>query len=442
MLIPIATPSRLREASNVFQSAASQVLAVLMLIALCMPASALAQTFIGDDDGDGVLVIDTFEGYTVGDPLAGTGLPYFVFSGNGASVNGITASNDAASVNSSTISLEASLEGGDGTGFLGFGRGVNSEANPEGYDVSGLGTDPYVTMSLQSTATVQYGLIIELQEDTNGNGAFEGGSEDNFRYTHTVNPNTSGYEELSIQLSQITAFNMADDGVLDPTRIGNIVFLIAGDQAGIPAQPFTVNVDELGFTDDGSALPVELAGFTVRASGNDAVLSWQTLSETNNDRFDVQLASRGAPFRTVGTVRGAGTTTEMQRYQFRVSSLDPGVHQFRLRQVDIDGTASLSDIRTLSIGTDAPFTMMKRTANPVRMGQAATMSFIARDSQPVRVELFNVLGQRVRTISAGTTSAGAETMVRIPTGNLASGQYFVRMTGASFTQTERLSVIR
>ena len=86
--------------------------------------------------------------------------------------------------------------------------------------------------------------------------------------------------------------------------------------------------------------------------------------------------------------------------------------------------------------------MMKRTANPVRMGQAATMSFIARDSQPVRVELFNVLGQRVRTISAGTTSAGAETMVRIPTGNLASGQYFVRMTGASFTQTERLSVIR
>jgi hypothetical protein len=70
------------------------------------------------------------------------------------------------------------------------------------------------------------------------------------------------------------------------------------------------------------------------------------------------------------------------------------------------------------------------------------MSFIVKDSEPVRVELFNVLGQRVQTISSGPVSPGTETMVRISTDNLASGQYFVRLTGASFTQTERLSVIR
>jgi hypothetical protein len=70
------------------------------------------------------------------------------------------------------------------------------------------------------------------------------------------------------------------------------------------------------------------------------------------------------------------------------------------------------------------------------------MSFIVKENEPVRVELFNVLGQRVQTISTGSVSPGAETMVRIPTDDLASGQYFVRMTGSSFTQTERLSVIR
>jgi hypothetical protein len=415
----------------------------LLLIALFTPSSVMAQTFVGDNDGDGLIAIDTFESFAVGDGIGGTNLPFFVFGGNGATFNGLTASNNVPSAGiNTTVSAEASISGGDGNGFVGFGKGVNSDVEDNGFDISGLGSDPSVVFYLESTATTQYGLIVEIQEDTNGNGVFDGATEDNFRSTYTVDPSTSGYEFVSIPLSQFAALNNADDGALDRTQVGNVLFLIAGDQAGLPAEAFTLNIDEFGFSDDGSPLPVELAGFNVRASDNDAVLTWQTLSETDNDRFDVQLASRGSQFRTVGTVRGAGTTTEMQRYQFRVPSLDPGVHQFRLRQVDIDGTATLSDTRTLSIGTDAPFTMMKRTANPVSMGQTATMSFIVKENEPVRVELFNVLGQRVQTISTGSVSPGAETMVRIPTDDLASGQYFVRMTGSSFTQTERLSVIR
>ncbi len=406
-------------------------------------------TFIGDDNGDGILVADTFEDYTVGDPIGGTGQPYFVFADNGATLDNLTVSNDvpqggtsSISTNNTTKALEATISGGDGNGFAGFGKGVNSEADSVGFDVSGLGNDPFLTMYFQSNATTEYGLIVELQEDTDGDGAFEGGTEDNFRFTYTVDPNTSGYEFLSIQLSQITAFNNADDGVLDPQRVGNIVFLIAGDQAGLPAETFTLNVDDLGFTDDGSPLPVELAGFDARLDGRDAVLSWQTLSETNNAGFDVQVASGEADFLTVGSTDGAGTTTEPQRYTFRVPNLDPGVHRFRLRQVDVDGTTTLSEVQMLTIGSTTPFTMIQNTANPVQRGQTAHMKFMVGDREPVQATLYNVLGQRLRTLFDDTATPGAVTPMTIRTDDLASGVYFIRITGRSFSRTEQISVVR
>jgi len=200
-------------------------------------------------------------------------------------------------------------------------------------------------------------------------------------------------------------------------------------------------IDAVTYT-AGGPLPVELAGFDARLDGSDAVLSWRTLSETNNAGFDVQVASGEADFLTVGSVDGAGTTTEPQRYTFRVPNLDPGVHRFRLRQVDVDGTTTLSEVQMLTLGSTAPFTMVQNTANPVQSGQTAQMKFIVGEREPVKAELYNVLGQRVRTLLDATVTPGAVTPMSIRTDDLASGVYFIRITGATFSRTEQISVVR
>ena len=353
---------------------------------------------------------------------------------------------DVPSENGGSSALAAEFQSGMDGGFVG-GFAKSNLLN------IGTADEPRVNLYYKfnaSSPNSEFVLEVNVQEDenlngtydTDGDGVFEGGTEDNFRFTYTVDPNTSGYEFLSIQLSQITAFNNADDGVLDPQRVGNIVFLIAGDQAGLPAETFTLNVDDLGFTDDGSPLPVELAGFDARLDGRDAVLSWQTLSETNNAGFDVQVASGEADFLTVGSTDGAGTTTEPQRYTFRVPNLDPGVHRFRLRQVDVDGTTTLSEVQMLTIGSTTPFTMIQNTANPVQRGQTAHMKFMVGDREPVQAALYNVLGQRVRTLFDDTATPGAVTPMTIRTDDLASGVYFIRITGRSFSRTEQISVVR
>jgi hypothetical protein len=227
-------------------------------------------------------------------------------------------------------------------------------------------------MYIKSNATTEYTLEINLQEDQDGNGSFDGSGavDDEFQYEYVVEPSASGYSFVSVPLSDFAddnAVNGGGDGQLSD-QIANLVFAIGG----LPAETFTFTIDDIGFTDDGTALPVELASFDVRTDGNDALLSWQTLSETNNARFDVQVASgTEAPFRTVGSVSGAGTTTETQRYRFRVSALDPGVHRVRLRQVDLDGTTALLDAQTVDIGVDGPLSVVQTTANPVREGKTA-----------------------------------------------------------------------
>jgi hypothetical protein len=388
--------------------------------------------FRGDENGDGKLAIDDFEdGLQEGE--------YFTFAGQDAGI-GLADTSDVPAESSGSTALAATVEGGSGGGFAGYGKGVDSGVN--GLDLSGLGDTPFFTMYVRSNAATEYTLEINLQEDQDGNGSFDGngGTDDEFQYNHTVSPSASGYTFISVPLGDFfddNAVNVGGDGSLSD-RIANLVFAIGG----LPAETFTFTVDDIAFTNDGSPLPVELAAFDVQMDGNDALLSWQTLSETNNARFEVQTATGASSFRTVGSVRGAGTTTETQRYRFRLSDLTPGVHRFRLRQVDVDGSATLSATRTLTFAIDAPFTILQNTANPIRGGQTASLQYVVQNREPVQVALYNVLGQRVRMLRDEWSTPGTVATIRIPTATLTSGTYFLRITGRSFARTEALSVVQ
>ena len=41
---------------------------------------------------------------------------------------------------------------------------------------------------------------------------------------------------------------------------------------------------------------------------------------------------------SIGFVNGNGTTTETQTYSFQMNNLNSGKYQYRLKQIDFDGT--------------------------------------------------------------------------------------------------------
>jgi beta-glucanase (GH16 family)/PKD repeat protein len=197
--------------------------------------------FRGDDDGDGRITFDDFEdGIEEGE--------YFTFAGGGAGI-GLAETEDVPMESGGTTALEATIEGGEGGGFAGYGKGTGSEIEVQGLDLSDLGDDPYLTMYIRSNATVPYTLEINLQEDQDGNGTFDGSGavDDEFQYDYAVSPDASGYTRISVPLSAFVddnAVNSGGDGELS-NRIANLIFAIGN----MPGETFTFTVDDIIYSD-------------------------------------------------------------------------------------------------------------------------------------------------------------------------------------------------
>ena len=93
-------------------------------------------------------------------------------------------------------------------------------------------------------------------------------------------------------------------------------------------------------------LPVELSEFTASWNrGTQAVdLWWKTLSETNNDYFDIQRSEEGNLWKTIGEEKGKGNSELISVYDFQDENPFLGVNYYRLKQVDIDGSYEYSNI--------------------------------------------------------------------------------------------------
>lgn len=190
-----------------------------------------------------------------------------------------------------------------------------------------------------------------------------------------------------------------------------------------------------------TGLPVEMAGFTAVETESGALLKWRTVSETNNAGFEVQHQGPDATgFTDVGFVEGAGTTTSSQRYEYRLSDLQPGTHRFRLQQRDTDGTTTLTDPVVLSAMAERALSLGVTGPNPVR--QETWLTFTVGRSGPVKVSLYDMLGQKTRTLFNQTATAGKRYTVELDAGDLPSGQYLAQLFGPSGTRTQQILVVR
>jgi hypothetical protein len=189
-----------------------------------------------------------------------------------------------------------------------------------------------------------------------------------------------------------------------------------------------------------NALPVELSTFDAVSDDGRALLTWATLSEQANSGFHVEHATGDDRWTRLGFVEGAGTTDVGQSYRFRTPRLDPGVHRFRLAQVDLDGTTTRSAERTVRIQPAGPARLVAPSPNPART--TSTIGLVLRESQDVTIEVFDLLGRRQALVHEGTLSAGPEHRFPVDVSTWASGTYLVRVSGAGTPTSTRLTVVR
>ncbi|MBX7050135.1 MAG: VCBS repeat-containing protein, partial [Chitinophagales bacterium] len=109
-------------------------------------------------------------------------------------------------------------------------------------------------------------------------------------------------------------------------------------------------------------LPIELTDFTGSQQGHAVKLEWTTASELNNDKFIIERSSNGDDFDAIGIVSGAGTTEIVHNYQFFDQAPAGGINYYRLKQVDLDGAFTYSQMIVVEVSGEASY--LKIYPNP------------------------------------------------------------------------------
>jgi len=101
-------------------------------------------------------------------------------------------------------------------------------------------------------------------------------------------------------------------------------------------------------------LPVVLTAFNAMPIDASSVgISWQTSSEINNDHFTVERSADGASWETVTIVNGAGNSSTVKYYSALDSNPYSGLSYYRLKQTDIDGYYTYSDVKAVRFSANA-----------------------------------------------------------------------------------------
>jgi hypothetical protein len=192
----------------------------------------------------------------------------------------------------------------------------------------------------------------------------------------------------------------------------NYGWVVIGDESTIrTARGFdsreagTTNLPTLSVTFTGF-LPIELIDFAANTEGSKNKLTWVTASEFNNRAFEIERSSDGTDFTTIGTVKA---TNKPSRYQY-VDNQPLTTSYYRLRQIDYDGTETLSKVVTVSNkGTKGRLKVYPTFVNNI-------LNVVTEDVETYQV--FNLLGQQV---------LGGTITQQIDVSGLMHGTYILRV---------------
>lgn len=195
-----------------------------------------------------------------------------------------------------------------------------------------------------------------------------------------------------------------------------------------------------------TSLPVELTTFDAVLNGSTIQLRWETASEKNNAGFEVQhLSARadnepGMSWKAVSFVEGAGTAAEGRPYRFSIDKPSPGMHRFRLKQVDFDGAFEYSPIIEVVVTGGGRGKLTDVYPNPFNPNTRVYLT--VSSSQQVAIDVYNTLGQHVARLHDGNLSADESHAFNFEADGLPGGIYLIRATGENFVDTRQALLVK
>lgn len=163
-------------------------------------------------------------------------------------------------------------------------------------------------------------------------------------------------------------------------------------------------------------VPVTFTSFTVAVSSNTILAKWNTEDEVNNSHFLLERSEDGKNFSTIATVQhnNAGS---YQADDIAGTLLGQSVLYYRIKQVDLDGRFSYSNILSVRLNKiNSQNTII--APNPFR--ESVLVNFVAPANGNAEIRIVNLAGQVTAskrfTASKGNNSHLIDRLSRLNTG--------------------------
>jgi hypothetical protein len=187
-------------------------------------------------------------------------------------------------------------------------------------------------------------------------------------------------------------------------------------------------------------IPVELSSFTANVNNNSVNLYWTTESESNNFGFEIQRSKTNTNFNKIDFIQGHGTTSQPYSYEYKDSYLPAGKYFYRLKQIDTDGTSSLSKTLEITIFNPSKYKLLQNYPNP--FNPSTIISFEIPENSKVTLSIFSINGHLVRELLKSFKAAGTHSCTwngKDESGKTVSnGIYLYRISTGQFSQTRKM----
>ncbi|HWZ23213.1 MAG TPA: T9SS type A sorting domain-containing protein, partial [Cytophagaceae bacterium] len=191
----------------------------------------------------------------------------------------------------------------------------------------------------------------------------------------------------------------------------------------------------LGSTSDFSnclvPLPVTIISFTAqKLNDHTAVLEWQTGNEKNNDYFIIERSSDGINFESIGTIKGAGSSTNFLSYSFTDENPFQDINYYRLKQVDFNGQSENSVIRIVNFGASA----LALVSN----GLDYYITVSSNENIQVNYTIYSAEGREVRT--GNSVMGGNIKKALLDLSGLSTAVYYIKINAGENFIADKLFV--
>ncbi len=189
-----------------------------------------------------------------------------------------------------------------------------------------------------------------------------------------------------------------------------------------------------------NALPVQLINFTAKKiRGKDVLAEWATASESNVNRFEIEVAKGNTGYQQnqfvkLGEVRSQGNSTQEQRYSFSDNEIGKiSVRYYRLKIIDNDGNFKYSPIRPVVFEEEITWQVYPNPSSGI-----FNLSLQANTDEQIKVKVYDLTGKTVQQHQLAANGFVQKLNVDLRDAQFAAGLYLLEATVGDKKQTFRL----